>query len=114
MANVVIDTPYGVARLMFRSASGSSWSGTTLHAKPVFNIVRTQRAATASGVVNIGSANTTRYFRVLEGGTISKVRLNIGTASGNIANAAYSNTGTGLAAAPGAQRDRRTWRLVQP
>lgn len=45
-------------------------------------------------------ANRGIYLRTMNGGTISKVAFEVGTASGNISVAAYANTGTGLTAAP--------------
>lgn len=66
-----------------------------------FGIVRTIVPQTSTGLVTIGSANTSRFFRVIEGGSVSSVRINVGVQSGNIAVAAYSNTGSGLTAAPG-------------
>jgi hypothetical protein len=45
----------------------------------------------------------TVYARVTAGGTISKVRLNVVTSSGNISVAAYRNTGSGTLAQPGTQ-----------
>ena len=67
-------------------------------------IVRTcGLAGFALSNVNIFSGNNCWYGRVLEGGTISKVRVGIGTSSGNIAVAAYSNSGSGLSAVPGAR-----------
>lgn len=49
----------------------------------------------------VRAANYTHYFRVVAGGTISSIRLTVGTASGNICVAVYRNTGSGLAAVPG-------------
>lgn len=46
------------------------------------------------------SANRCLFTRVTQGGTISKIGVEIGTASGNISAAVYANTGTGRAAAP--------------
>lgn len=45
-------------------------------------------------------ANRGIFLRTMNGGTITKVGFEVGTASGNISVAAYANTGTGLAAAP--------------
>jgi hypothetical protein len=53
--------------------------------------------------VGVGGVNTTRFMRVVEGGTISKIRVYVGVQSGNIGVACYSNTGVGPAAAPGTQ-----------
>lgn len=41
------------------------------------------------------------YFRVYDSGNVSKIALEVVTASGNISVAAYRNTGTGQNAAPG-------------
>lgn len=56
-----------------------------------------------AGVTSIVSSNRRYYMRVTEGGTISKIGLEVGTASGNISVAIYSNTGAGRSAAPGAR-----------
>lgn len=64
-------------------------------------VVRPEHGGKGTALVTIGNANQTRFFRVVEGGTISKVRIYVGVSSGNIAVAAYSNTGTGLDAVPG-------------
>jgi hypothetical protein len=69
--------------------------------RPDFGICRTVVPQTATGGVTIGTANTTRFYRVIEGGTISKIRINVVVQSGNIAVAVYSNSGSGLAATPG-------------
>lgn len=53
-----------------------------------------------SAAITNGTANTIWYYRVAEGGTISKVRLHIVTNSGNVCVAAYANNGSGLSAAP--------------
>lgn len=68
-------------------------------------IVRTYLSAMPvnSLTLTIGSPNTTRYFRVVEGGTISKIRLGVGTSSGNISVAVHRSSGRGLTAVPGAQ-----------
>jgi hypothetical protein len=63
-------------------------------------IVRPPFVVTSSNVT-VGVANVTRYFRAVEGGTISKLRLTVGTASGNIAVAVYRNSGSGLTSVPG-------------
>jgi hypothetical protein len=63
-------------------------------------IVRTL-APPGWALVTVGVANWCVFARVVEGGTISKIRAHVGAQSGNIAVAAYKNTGTGLAAAPG-------------
>lgn len=68
---------------------------------PRFGIVRLLHSQMSNTAQTIGSANSTRFYRVVEGGTISKIRLSIGVSSGNICVAAYSNTLTGLAAKPG-------------
>lgn len=48
-------------------------------------------------------ANDARYARVLGSGTISKIGLEVMTASGNISVAVYSKTGSGINAKPGAR-----------
>ena len=53
--------------------------------------------------VSVRAANYTHYYRVVEGGTISKIRLHVQTQSGNICVAAYhtaDNGGRGLSAKP--------------
>lgn len=52
---------------------------------------------------NLGGVSRAAYFRVRDGGNISKIRLRIGTSSGNIAVAVYRNSGSGSAATPGAR-----------
>lgn len=48
-------------------------------------------------------ANQANFYRLVGGGVaITKCRVHVGTSSGNIGVAYYSNTGTGLSAAPGA------------
>lgn len=54
-----------------------------------------------STTATAGTANRTHYYRVRDGGSISKVSLHVGTASGNLAVAVYRNTGTGQNAKPG-------------
>lgn len=59
-------------------------------------------------VVNFGGTSVTAwpganrglFTRVLNGGSISKVRMEVGTASGNISVAAYASNGTGADALP--------------
>ena len=64
-------------------------------------IVRTVCAPPYTAVAATGGANATFAYRVLEGGTISKIRLQVGaTVSGNICVAVYGTTGVGLAARP--------------
>lgn len=48
-----------------------------------------------------GTANDCYFIRAHGAGTISKIGLCVGTSSGNISVAAYSNSGTGRAAVPG-------------
>jgi parallel beta-helix repeat protein len=66
-----------------------------------FGIVRTVVPVNNAAAITVGSANTTRFYRVIEGGIITKIRINVSVQSGNIAVAVYANTGLGLAAAPG-------------
>lgn len=56
--------------------------------------------APGSAVQAFGSANRCLFVRTLNGGTISKVRIEVGTSSGNISVAAYQNTGVGVLATP--------------
>lgn len=49
------------------------------------------------------SANRCLYTRVLAGGTITKIGIEVGVSSGNISVAAYSNSGSGRSAVPGAR-----------
>jgi lysophospholipase L1-like esterase len=49
------------------------------------------------------TANDGRWARALGGGVISKVGINVGTASGNISVAVYRNSGTGKSAVPAAR-----------
>jgi hypothetical protein len=63
------------------------------------------RAARPTDVAVVGtSANTALYYRVRDGGTITKVALEVTTSSGNISVGVYSNTGVGRSAAPAAQK----------
>ena len=48
------------------------------------------------------NANQRLYMRVTGGATITKVGLHVGTSSGNVSVAVYSNTGSGRNAMPGA------------
>lgn len=50
-----------------------------------------------------GTANQGVYMRVRDGGLITKIGLEVVSASGNISVAAYRNTGVGRDAVPGAQ-----------
>jgi len=84
-------------------SDGTNWNNAAPAPPAVLGIARTVWAGTSTALVTVGSANTTRYLRLAEGGTISKIRVSVGVASGNVCAAAYSNTGTGLAAAPGTQ-----------
>lgn len=68
-----------------------------------WSIVRPPWATQATGLITIANASSCWYYRVVGAATISKVKLYVGTSSGNVCVAAYSNTGSGLAAAPGAQ-----------
>jgi hypothetical protein len=77
-------------RLVFSSWSDKSGFGYPATADPVLT----------SGTYT-SAANQARYMRVRDGGTISKVRLNIVTSSGNICIAVYRNSGSGLSAVPG-------------
>lgn len=55
----------------------------------------------ASGLSNNNGSNSITYYRIPQGaGTISKIALEIGTSSGNIAVAVYDNSGVGRAALP--------------
>jgi hypothetical protein len=87
------DVPVVVAPLPTAAQVGADVGG-------AFGIVYTPYQLSTANIT-IGTANSTRFYRVLEGGTISKVRVSIGTSSGNIAAAAYSNSGSGLSSAPG-------------
>lgn len=49
----------------------------------------------------VGNSNRRHYYRVREGGTISKSVVHIGASSGNIDITWYRNTGAGITAAPG-------------
>lgn len=49
----------------------------------------------------IGAANRAVFARLIEGGTVSKVRLSITVQAGNISVAAYRNSGTGVDSVPG-------------
>lgn len=50
-----------------------------------------------------GTANQGVYFRSRDGGTISKIAIEVVTASGNVSVAAYRSTGVGRDAVPGTQ-----------
>lgn len=63
--------------------------------------------AFAMGVVGTATAwgvnNDAHYMRVVEGGTISAIRVRVANNSGNISVGVYRNSGAGLAAVPGAR-----------
>lgn len=67
----------------------------------VLGIVRPSFIGLGIAGITIGSVNSTRFFRVVEGGSMSKVRITVQVASGNICVALHANTGSGLSAAPG-------------
>jgi len=61
------------------------------------------RGARPTDVAVVGTvANTALYYRVRDGGTISKVALEVTTSSGNISVGVYANSGSGRSAAPSA------------
>jgi nitrous oxidase accessory protein NosD len=64
-------------------------------------VVRTVVPPGPTGLITIGTANSTRFYRVIEGGTVSALRVNVGVQSGNIAVAVYANSGSGLSSTPG-------------
>lgn len=64
-------------------------------------ICRTPYAVQVTALITIGTANSSWYYRVFDGAPISKIRVQIGTSSGNISVATYSNSGAGLSAIPG-------------
>ena len=53
--------------------------------------------------LSVGSANQAIYARVLHGGTVSKIGLQVTATSGNVSVAVYRNAGVGRGAVPGAQ-----------
>lgn len=53
-----------------------------------------------SGSATVGTANNCHYNRVLGTGTITKVRVFVTVANGNIGVAVYDNTGADVSAAP--------------
>lgn len=57
----------------------------------------------ATSATDLGAVNRTNYYRVIGGGDISKVGLQVTTSSGNICVAVYRASGTGRGAVPGAQ-----------
>lgn len=57
--------------------------------------------AGAGSLQTIGAVNRCIFMRVRNGGTITKVGFFVGVASGNVAVAAYSNSGTGRSSVPG-------------
>lgn len=59
--------------------------------------------ASAGASAGFGVANRTAYFRVSVGGPISKIGMDVVTQSGNVAVAAYRNSGAGRSAVPGAR-----------
>jgi hypothetical protein len=65
----------------------------------VYGFVRVASPAPAGVLAPI--TNLTHHHRVIEGGILSKIRIGIATASGNICVAVYKNTGSGLSAKPG-------------
>lgn len=61
--------------------------------------------ARGTDVAVVGTvANTGLYYRVRDGGTISKVGLEVTTQSGNISVGIYSNSGLGRSAVPAARK----------
>jgi hypothetical protein len=63
------------------------------------------RAARPTDVAVVGTTtNTALYYRVRDGGTISKIALEVTTSNGNLSVGVYSNTGVGRSAAPAAQK----------
>lgn len=85
------------------SYAGTGWWIAIDGTAPVtLGIVRTPFLCTGTGAVTIGSLNTTRIFRVLEGGTISNIAVDIVVSSGNICVQAFRATGAGRSATPGA------------
>lgn len=79
----------------FTFINGGSLSSAT------FGIVRPPWAPYELTALTLGLANRTRYYRVTESGPVTKVRVYIGTSSGNMCVSVHRNTGAGLAAAPG-------------
>lgn len=59
---------------------------------------------TTAAVTNHPTANATIFNRVHGSGSISKIAIQIGVASGNVAVAVYANSGTGRAAVPSTRR----------
>lgn len=55
----------------------------------------------APSAVTWTAANDAIYSRVVGGGTLSKVKINVGVSSGNISVAVYARSGSGEAAVPG-------------
>jgi hypothetical protein len=51
----------------------------------------------------VAQANQTYYYKVVSGGVVGKVGLNVGVQSGDISVAVYANTGAGRTSAPGTQ-----------
>ncbi len=51
-----------------------------------------------------GVANEARYSRVCGGATVSKLRIRVSVASGNVCVAVYNNSGSGLTAVPNARQ----------
>jgi hypothetical protein len=62
----------------------------------------TSRAADFGVVGTV--ANTALYYRVRDGGTISKIAVEVTASSGNISVAVYSNSGAGSAAVPASRK----------
>jgi parallel beta-helix repeat protein len=101
VGNKISGTPtWTLPRLEAHFALKAANSG-LVDTRPDLGIVRTVVPPGPTSAVTIGSANSTRFYRVTEGGTISKVRANIVTSSGNIAVAVYANSGAGLTSTPG-------------
>jgi len=93
-------TPWVLPRAQQHFLQAVANTGLAATPNTVLGIVRTVVSSPTANV-NIGSANSVRYFRVLEGGAITKIRVGIAVSSGNIAVAVYANTGTGPGAIPG-------------
>lgn len=70
------------------------------HSSPWNGIVRTIDPRISWAAATWSGANRGIFVRTIDGGAISKIAIQVGTASGNISLAAYRSTGRGLSAVP--------------
>lgn len=95
-------TPSATATGQITSSNGNF--NTTFEADPLaLGMVTTISPGVLPTAQTYAGANDCRYARVLVGGVISKIGMNVVTSSGNISVAAYRGTGAGRSRVPGTQ-----------